>query len=212
MTRAANAARVRQIYLRAFPVLAREEDAVVMNLHQIRWPVVLLALAVSLGGLFGAGFLLKSQTVDQPLHEMLARAPQVESYTVVRSDDRQTITVRLKEAADLKKAYGDLDQEVRKILKAVPYEIKVEDRRTPELEQAAQRLDLYVQEALATGQFATMAERIEAEAAKVGARASVAVDGQRVYVSIRKGDGYLYEVVQRTTERPVVLKEGGFGL
>lgn len=183
-----------------------------MNLQQIRWPVVLLVLGITLGGLFGAGFLLKSQTVDQPLREMLAQVAQVESYTIKPVGDQQEITIRLKDSADLKEEYARLDGEIRRILKSVDYAIKVEDRRTPELEQAAKRLDLYVQEALVTGQFATMADRVEAEAQKVGAGAQVTVDGQRVYIAIKKGDAYLYSVVARNTERPAVRKEGGFGL
>lgn len=183
-----------------------------MNLQQIRWPVVLVTLAIGLGALFGAGFLLKSQTVDQPLREMLGKAPQVESYTVSREGDRQVITVRLKPSESLKTAHRELDQEISRLLKAVPYEIKIEDRRSPELEQAAGRLDLYVHEALATGQFATMAERLEQEAQKVGATAEVAIDGKRVYVAVRKGDAYLYSVIERPQERPAARMEGGFGL
>lgn len=184
----------------------------IMNLQQIRWPVVLLVLAISLGGLFGAGFLLKSTTVDQPLKEMLARSAAIEQYDVKRTGDTHEITVKLKESADLKATYTSLDEEVGKLLKSVPYVIKVEDRRTPELEQAAKRLDLYVQEALATGHFATMADRLEAEAAKVGATAQVSVDSNRVYVAFKKDGGYLYSVVERLTERTPVRKEGGLGL
>ncbi|MFZ5824166.1 MAG: hypothetical protein ACOY94_07555 [Bacillota bacterium] len=183
-----------------------------MNLQQIRWPVVLLVLAISLGGLFGAGYLLKSQTVDQPLRTMLDKAVHVESHSVERFGDQHKITVRLKESADLKEAYADLDKEIRTVLKTVRYEIEVEDRPTPELEQAAKRFDLYVQEALVTGQFATMADRLEAEAQKVGATVEVGVDGQRVYVAVTKGDAYLYRVVERPVERPLALTEGGFGL
>lgn len=181
-----------------------------MNLQQIRWPVVLLVLALSLGALFGAGSILKMTTVDRPLKEALSQAAPVDSYTVQRTGGRHQITVRLKQSADLKAAYGALDTAVGQVLESEPYAISVEDRRTPELEQVAKRLDLYVQEALVTGQFATMADRVEAEARKAGAVAEVGVDGQRVYVALRKGDAYLYSVVERP--RPAALKEGGFGL
>lgn len=183
-----------------------------MNLQQIRWPVVMLVLAITLGGLFGAGFLLKSTTVDQPLKEMLSKADGIESYNVQRTGEAHEITVRLKESADLKGSYGAIDKEIRTLLNTVPYKITVEDRRSPELTQVSKRLDLYVQEALATGQFATMADRVESEAQKMGAVAEVAVDGQRVYVALKKGEAYLYSVTERTQDRPMALKEGGFGL
>ncbi len=183
----------------------------VVNLRQIRWPVVLLVMAGVLGGLFGVGFLLKSQTVDQPLNAMLSQTAQVESFTVHRIGEKHEIRVRFRTATDLKAGYTQLDQEVAKILRTVPYEIKVEDLRTPDLEAVANRMDLYVQEALVTGQFAVMADRVEAEAQKVGAVARIGVDGDRVYLSLTKGDGYLYSVFSRAIEQPL-RKEGGFGL
>lgn len=182
-----------------------------MNLQQIRWPVVLVVLAVALGGLFGAGYLLKSQTVDQPLNAALSQAGQVASYSVQRTDDRHEIRVRFHAAVDLKTAYDQLEQEVGTIMRTAPYAIRVEDQRTPELESVANRIDLYVQESLVTGQFAVMAERVEAEAQKIGAVARVGVDRERVYVSLTKGDGYLYSVVDRPGPQPA-RAEGGFGL
>lgn len=169
-----------------------------MNLQQIRWPLVLLVLAVSLAGLFGAGYILKSQTVDQPVRELLAGTPQVESYNVQQIRGQTEVTVRFAGTVDLKEAYSQLDDNLRGIMKSVQYRLQVEDQRTPALERASERIDLYVAEGVVTGQFATMADRIEAEAAAVGAAARIGIDGERVYVTLTAPDGYLFSVTDRT--------------
>lgn len=169
-----------------------------MNLQQIRWPVVLLVLGVTLAGLFGAGYVLKSQTVDQPVRELLAGTPQLESYRVEQRNGEMEITVRFTGAVDLKETYAGLDEELRAILKGAPYRLRVEDERTPALRRAAERIDLYVAEGVATGAFAAMADRIEAEAEAAGAEARVAIDSARVYVTLTAPDGYLYSVTERT--------------
>jgi len=168
-----------------------------VNLQQIRWPVVLLVLAVTLAGLFGAGYVLKSQTVDQPVRELLAGTPQVESFSVEQTNGLTEITVRFASTVDLKEAYAKLDGDLRGILKGARYRLQVEDRRTPALGRASERIDIYVAEGVATGEFATMADRIEAEAEAVGAEARIGIDSERVYVTLRASDGYLFSVTER---------------
>lgn len=180
-----------------------------MNLQQIRWPVVIVALALTLGVLFGAGWLLKSQTVDQPLQQLMAREPQVAASSLLREGDEMIIQVSLKQSIDLQTTYAQLNQDIRKIMGSAAYRIKVQDQRTPALEQAVRRIDLYVQEAMATGQFATMADRVEAEAQKLGATATVGVDSDRVYVTVELGDHYLYHVVERQPVRTAANQGGG---
>jgi len=178
----------------------------------MRWPVVLLTLAISLAGLFGTGYLVKNHTVDQPLLQALSHMEALASYAVSPAGSAQEITVRLKPTADLKEAFAEVDGQARQILKATPYTIHVEDSRTPELEQVANRVDLYVQEGIATGEFAAMADRIEAEAGKLGAAAQVAVDSRRVYVALLKGQDYMYSVVERPVLGGAPWQEGGSGL
>ncbi len=170
-----------------------------VNLQNLRWPVVLATMAVALGALFGGGYLMQAQTVDAPLQTFYGSHEAVVSHTVKKTNDRYEITIELTEEADLPSAYADLIKETERILGSQPFELRVKDRRSPELERALRRVNLYVQEGLATGRFATMADRIEAEAAEAGLEAAVAVDSARVYVVLRDGDHYLYSVVERPT-------------
>lgn len=181
-----------------------------MNLRQLRWPVVLAALVVTLGGLFGGGHLVKSRTVDQPLAAALAGVDGLESYRVERVGDLQEIVLLPGPEANLKETYRAVERQVRQILDDAPYAITVEDRRGASLSAVADRLDLYVAEAMATGAFSAMADRIAEEVEPLGAQAEVAVDSLRVYVAVRLGDEYLYSVVDRPAW-PAGAAAGGGG-
>jgi len=183
-----------------------------VNLRQLRWPVVLTALVVTLGGLFAGGQLVKSRTVDQPLATALSGVEGLESYRVERVGDLQEIVVLPGPDANLKETYRAVERQVRQVLKDAPHTITVEDRRGETLSGAADRLDLYVAEAMATGAFADMADRIAAEVHPLGAEAEVTVDGQRVYVAVRLGDEYLYSVADRPAWPAGAAAGGGGGL
>ena len=184
-----------------------------MNLQNIRWPVLVATLAVTLAVLFGAGFVVKSQTVEEPLRSVYANSPVVESSTVERLGDTYVIKVAFKDVPDFAPAYMKLHADTEKLLKETPFEIEVADRRTPELEQAFRRVNLFVQEALATGQFSTMADRVEAEAAKAGLTARLDVDNDRVFVQMHGQNAYLYSVAERGQSLEKQTRaEGGMGL
>lgn len=184
-----------------------------MNFANLRWPVMVATAAVTLAALFGGGYLVKSKTVDVPLDALLNGSSVVESHTVDQGAEKREIKVKLKETADLQRDYQTLDDEIKKLMQGAPYTIKVEDRRNPDLEKLNHRLNLFVQEALATGHFAEMADQIDREAAKAGATARFTVDENRVYLQLKGADGYLYSVVERPKAQalPTALG-GGIGL
>lgn len=184
-----------------------------MNLQNLRWPVMIAATAVTLAVLVGAGFLVKSQTVEEPLRAVYANAAAVENSTIERQGDTYQIKVKFKDVPDFAPAFIQLHAETEKLLKQAPFEIVVEDQRNPKLDQAFRRVNLFVQEALATGQFSAMADRVEAEAAKAGLTARLEVDNHRVFVQMKDGDSYLYSVAERTkAEEKQTRMEGGLGL
>lgn len=185
-----------------------------MNLQNLRWPVVVVTLVVALGVLFAGGFLVKSRTVNDPLAALYTASPAVEDFTIQESKDGFHITLKLSETVDLAQAYGELAEDTARLLAGTDYDLQVTDGRTPALEETERRVNLYVQEALATGQFAAMADRVEEEALQAGQTARVAVDSQRVYVELREEDGYLYSVTERSNTLSNYLQqiaEGGTG-
>lgn len=183
-----------------------------MNLPRLRWPVVLVTLAVTLAGLFGAGRLVRSQTIDQPLMTALSGLEGLASYQVVQVGAVPEIEVRLAPGSNLREVYTEVDRQVRQILKDSPYKLTVAGTPSAELQQLAERLNLYVHEAVATGAFSAMADRIAAEAAAFGAETDLSVDDRRVYLTVRQGDACVYRVVERPAWPPAVPAGGGMGL
>ncbi|HYF81270.1 MAG TPA: hypothetical protein VD973_29490 [Symbiobacteriaceae bacterium] len=185
-----------------------------MNLQNVRWPVMVAVMAATLAVLFGAGYVVKSQTVEEPLKAVYAKSTVLDASTVERQGEKYLITVTFKDVPDFARAYDGLHTETEQLLKESPFTLQVQDQRNAKLEESFRRINLYVQEALATGQFSAMADKVDAEAAKAGVTARLEVDQHRVYVAMHDGDAYLYSVSERNvgqqSEKP--RTEGGMGL
>lgn len=179
-----------------------------MNLQNVRWPFILVGLMVTLGMLFGGDYAWGNHTVDEPLKTLYTSSPAVASFAVENGKAGRTISVKLHKVPDLATVYRDLDKNTGKLLGDAVYTITIEDSRTPALEAVWSRLNLYVQEALMTGNFAEMADRVGAEAGAHQMQAHVSVDSERVYIQLEQGDAVLYEVLARPTNRTDAL-EGG---
>jgi len=180
----------------------------------LRWSVVVATMAVTLAALFGGGFLLKNRAVNEPLALLYSQSPAVESYAVEEHASGYVITLKLKQTEDFAAIYAELARETARLLRNTPFTIMVQDGRTPTLTETFRRVNLYVEEALMTGRFAEMADRIEAEAASAGQRARCSVDSRRVYVELWDESGYLYSVTERPVVRPgltLQMEEGGTG-
>lgn len=178
----------------------------------MRWPVLVTTMIITLAVLFTAGYLLKTRTVDEPLEALLNASPLVESHATLRFGDRREITVTLKDTPDLERAFTTLDREVRQIVKGAPYALKIADHRSATLEATFRRVNLFVQEALVTGHYADMAQRVEHEAAQSGATARLSVDQDHIYLQLKGADGYLYSVIERPKPAASAAPEGGTGL
>lgn len=189
-----------------------EEGVFGVNLQNLRWSVIVMTIGVTLAVLFGGGYLIRMQAFDQPLERALRADSQVASVQLLRDGNVRLIQVKLKETGDLEGGYTSLDKTIRRQLKAAPFQLVLEDRRTAELEQLLKRSNLHVQEALVTGAFAQSADRVAAEAARFGAEARLTVDGNRVYLELRKQDAYLYSVTDRRTDSGREAAKGVMGL
>lgn len=183
-----------------------------MNLLNVRWPAVLAAAAVTLALLLGINTLITRRTVEQPLQALYNSSPALESYQIERQGDTYEVRLCLKETPDLAAVYTELDHKTREILKKKDYVLEIKDHRNQQLEQSYRRMNLYVEEAMATGQFAEMADRIAQEADSTGLTARFAADSDRVYLQIHGEGGYLYSVVERERVRTPAPAKGGVSL
>lgn len=173
-----------------------------MNLQGIKWPLVALMTIVTFGFLLGGFQLFKEQSIDRPLVKLFAEVAAVQDVKMEEGHEATTIRVKLGPVDDLRKTYQDLQRRAGQIDGLGPHRIQVEDVRTPELQQAFDRLHFAIQEANATGAFTKMARDIDEMAPSLGLdKHRIFVDEQRIYVALYRGGAYLYEVVPRVPAR-----------
>jgi hypothetical protein len=167
------------------------------------WLAGCLVLVITLAVLFGGQLLWNKYAVANPINEMFKNIDGVESATVGRltdqgkNNEKFKIYVRLSNVPDLQKAYGEITDGLNQIDSGKKYDIVIEDKRTPDLERFYYDIHYYIQEAISTGNFATMAERIEAKAETAGITAKVYVDTQNVYLQMTKSGAEMYVIIAR---------------
>lgn len=169
-----------------------------MNLRGFRWPRLLLSLTATFA-VFAAGFaLLERQSIDRPLVTALEARPDVRQVELSRQAGVAVVRVRLGRVANLQKEYEAIERAAQGVRGLGPFRLEIVDARDAGLEQALYRLHFALQEANATGRFTKLAEDVKAVAREQGIEEPrVYVSADRIYVSLYRGDHYLYEVLPR---------------
>lgn len=170
-----------------------------MNMKRDNWLTFVAALAVTVAVLVAGQLLWQKYAVARPLDAGLRGIAGVTaaSWDEGRNGDL-TINVTLGNVDNLPKTYGEIGDTAKNILGRRPARIALADSRTPELENLAYSLNIPVQEAIKTGNFTAMAERVAAAARAAGADARVSVDAANVYIQLARDGAALYEVVPRS--------------
>jgi hypothetical protein len=169
-----------------------------MSFRRSAFLTYVTALAVTVVVLVAGQLLWQKYAVARPLDAGLQGIPGVAaaSWEESRNGDL-TINATLGSVDNLAKTYGAIGATARSILGRPPTRINLADSRTPELEALYFGIHLYIQEAIFTGNFAAMAERVDAGARAAGADARVYVDAANVYVQLTRQGAALYAVVPR---------------
>lgn len=169
-----------------------------MDIQGLRVRVIVVALVAGLVALFGLEQVYRYSQVDQPLARFFAGRPDVAGFEVREVGGEVVVQVRLGRVANLRETYLALQDGVRAILGARPFRLEIRDNRDDRLVDDYYKLHYTIQEGLATGRFTEMAAAVREKAATLGLdEARVFVDVDRLYVQLRRGDHYLYEVVPR---------------
>lgn len=168
------------------------------------WVVGCLALVLTLTVLFGGQLLWNKYAVANPINKMLQNINGVESVTIGRLNEQgknnekvKVLYIKLKNVSNLQVVYGEIIDGLKHVDAGNKFDIVIQDTRTPELEQFYYNIHYYVQEAIFTGNFATMADRINAKASGAGVDAQIYVDTQNIYLKMTKGNAEMYVVVSR---------------
>jgi hypothetical protein len=161
---------------------------------------IVLSLVLTAAFLFCGQALWHNYAVAKPLDKTLQEINGVEQVTLHKKsklDDTVTIDVTLKNAANFATTYKQISDTAKQILGQNQVQIKINDHRTPDLEQLYYDVHFYLQEAIATGSFALMNERIQQTATEHGAAANIYVNTDTIYVKLAKGEAELYMLIPR---------------
>lgn len=153
----------------------------------------ILTLALSLGGFN----YYQQYVVNKPLQESLQEVAGVKQVSIDDKNDPIMINVSLTNDVDLKKAYLGIDKMADERLKGKEYKIIIEDNENNTLASTYESLELAVYEGIANNSFLWLSDRVEKEAASVGAQYKIQVDEKNLYITLIKDKTSLCRVISR---------------
>lgn len=167
------------------------------------WVVGGLVLVLSLIALFGGQLLWNKYVVADPINKKFQSITGVEAVTVGqlneqgKNNENVKIYLKLSKVSNLQYLYNEISNGLKQVDGGKKYDIVIQDTRTLALEQFYYTIHYYIQEAIFTGNFATMAERVNAKAASDNVDAKVYVDTKNLYVTMIQGTAEMYVVISR---------------
>lgn len=180
-----------------------------MRAYGIRIPVVLAAMAGALLLLFGVQFIYNRQAVEQPLVSIYHDVPAVQHVALQNTSDGLQVSISLGLVPNLASTYRTLEKQVASVVGSQHFRIQLTDKRTPELESDFYAMNGILEQGIATGQFVSMQQAVQAKGQSLGlTRASAIVDAHHVYVELVKGKHYLYALLPRQTGAPPTAQGG----
>lgn len=168
-----------------------------MQIKGLRIYIVIAAVAVTLAVLLTIQFAHQKYNVEQPLFKLYSQTKLVNDVKLEEKGNSVTVVLDVKETDNLRAAYQELNKYTREIMGNTDFTIQLKDKRSKILEQAYYESQFIIYEAIAKGEFTRMAEVIQKNADKVGARALVFIDEKNIYVEFIKDGSYLYEIIPR---------------
>jgi hypothetical protein len=169
-----------------------------MPWKQIRLPVLITAALVVLALLIGGRYLYQQQYVNQGFMRSASKITKIEEMKISSQDNPPTVYLRIPPTSNLRSDYNQLQQLVQEQLGA-NYRLVLLDSRTAKLDALEGQCQFAIQEAIVDGSFLEMQSTVNRLAKADGVSAQVAVDSDNVYLALRSGTHYLYEIIQRNS-------------
>lgn len=174
-----------------------------MRVLGMRVSIIILVFFLALGAFLGGRYWFLEQRVRSPLQEQLAAIPGVEEAELVASSglwQGAPVDVRIKLArgVDLPQTYGLIQRELAAGLGPNLGDVELLDQRDPVLADALREMQFALEEGIATGAFRQMAREVEEVARRFQVDdLDLNIDRHFVYLSLQRGEAYLYHVVPR---------------
>ncbi|RJQ11253.1 MAG: hypothetical protein C4551_01250 [Bacillota bacterium] len=169
-----------------------------MGFKGIRLPVIGVTLVLTLGVLFGIRWFYQDRAFHRPLVEALGAIPAVRNVEVHQDGATLEVKVLLGDALRLETLVDDLWRAVESVESGPRVRLCLSDSRDEALEDVYYDCHFLLQEAVSTGRYSDLPERLAevATSARVD-RARAFVGRDYVFVQLHKDGLSLYEVLPR---------------
>jgi hypothetical protein len=179
-----------------------------VNSRKNAWLTGVVALVTTLLVLFGGQTIWHTFAVAKPLDKAFDGIDGVQSVAWDKEKDDKAVVLRvtLGHTTNLQTTYTTVQERAKSVLGKSAFQISLQDSRTPELEQFYHDLHFHIEEAIVTGRFGDMADKINDKAKTTGVEAHVYVDAQNVYLQLTQGESELYTVTPRVNNNLTGVK------
>lgn len=162
-----------------------------------KFQVAVAALILSLTLIFGAYELNNRLGLEKPIKTKIASIAGVEQVNLNKKNGLYEIGVKLKPVDNLPRKYQEISDVINTKLNSSEYQLKIVDRRNTKLQSAYDEIQLAIYQALDNNQYLWLEDQMQKETGRRGLSGQVFIDEERLYVEMRDGDHFLYEVITR---------------
>ena len=163
--------------------------------------IIAAAALLSLVLFFVGQSLYQRHFVLNPILKELGAIKGVEGVQVLPAGEGKAFAFQLAAGADLARVYGEIEGKLRESFRKGTHTIILRDRRNKDLDVLYHRVHFAVYEAIARGNFVSLAEKVAEEARSSGVEDyRLTIDSKRVYLQFAQDGYYLYEVIPRQGE------------
>ncbi|TDX52922.1 hypothetical protein [Orenia marismortui] len=166
-------------------------------MSEIKMKRTIIALILTLSILFAGSYFLDSYKLNHSLANDLEEISGVKSVKIDKEKVDYKIRLRLKEVDNLQKNFKEIKDRIDEAVEE-KYTIILETEDSKELDKIYEQINLVLYEALETGEFVKLGDRINFYANNYQLdRKEVKVDNNYIYLTLVKGKQELYKVVER---------------
>lgn len=161
---------------------------------------IIVISITALSVLIGGTYLYENFIYTNPLNKTVQNMQNVESFAIEQTKDRLIIEVQFKQQEKLRPSFYQLLSELEQQKKIDPANLVIKIKNPPNQEVAsflqAGRLPIY--EALSTGEFTQLPDKLTALAEKEKVTFELDIDQQYVFLTAYKEGKVGYQVIKRT--------------
>ncbi|HQA06454.1 MAG TPA: hypothetical protein PKW25_00135 [Syntrophomonadaceae bacterium] len=168
-----------------------------MKNGELRIVVVLLAMILTIGILFGGYSVYKVYGVEKPVETKLSALPAVSSVSIDKNKKVYEIKLQLGAVENLQSAYTEIENALNRYFKVNDYQLQIIDNRNEKLELFYLQIQPAVQQTAAKSEFVWLDAYLDEKCSQTGLTYNLMIDEKNIYIQIMDSPYYLYEVVVR---------------